>query len=204
MAEHPKQRYLPFPAQPEPQSVPINGRCTLRTQEGERVVSVGGLPFHHYRRDDRVAEAYAMVCLVRGGYATRVEIARAFGCSSRTVRRHLRRYAAHGMAGLDVHSGRKAGELRLSRRRLAVVSQIKASGGSNREIAQQLNVTENAIRKVVRRWIDPKPEAQQLSLPGFPSSPGRPDQLRPRGFWNGVWRELPPNDWLGFKTRTTA
>jgi DNA-binding CsgD family transcriptional regulator len=170
-----KQLPLPLLLQPEPQSVPINGRCTLRTQQEWRVVSVGGLPIHHYRRNDRVAEAYAMVCLVRAGFATRVELARAFGCSSRTVRRHLRRYAAHGMAGLDVHSGRKAGELRLSRRRLAVVSRLKASGDSNREIARQLDITENAIREVVCRWIDPKPEPQQLCLPGFPSPPARPD-----------------------------
>lgn len=170
MAEHPKQIPLPFRPQAEAQSVPINGRCALRTQESWRVVSVGGLAIHHYQSDDRVAEAYAMVCLVRAGFATRVEVARAFACSSRTVRRHLQRYAVHGMAGLDAQPGRKAGELRLSRRRLAVVSRMKASGASNREIAGQLDVTENAIRKVVRRWLDPKPEPKQLSLPGFPSA----------------------------------
>jgi len=111
-----------------------------------------------------------MVSLVQAGLATRVEVARGFGCSSRTVRRHLRRYAAHGMAGLDVRPGWKAGASRLSKGRRAAVSRLKASGASNREIARRLGVVENAIRKVVRRWIDPP--TQQLSLPGFEPSAG--------------------------------
>jgi len=39
---------------------------------------------------DRMADAHAMVTLVAQGLAQQNEVARAFGCSARTVRRHER------------------------------------------------------------------------------------------------------------------
>lgn len=165
----PEQLPLPLPAEPPPQTVAINGRCAIRRAEGWRVVSVSGLPVHYCRDGDRVAEAYAMVCLVQAGFATQVEVARAFGCSSRTVHRHLERYAAHGMAALDARPGWKSGVSRLSRHRLATLSRLNTSGASQREIARLLGVSRNAIRKALRHWVEPKEQARQLSLPGFPS-----------------------------------
>ncbi len=57
----------------------INARCSLRIEAGERVIVVAGLPVHHYRAEDAVAEAYAMVFLVELGFAQQTEAARAFG-----------------------------------------------------------------------------------------------------------------------------
>jgi hypothetical protein len=72
-------------------TVVINARCTLRVQEDQRVIVVAGLPVHHYRADDVVAEAYAMVLLVEAGFAQQTEVARAFARSERTVRRYQQR-----------------------------------------------------------------------------------------------------------------
>ena len=47
----------------------INARCSLRIEADQRVVVVAGLPVHHYRAADLVAEAYAMVFLVESGFA---------------------------------------------------------------------------------------------------------------------------------------
>lgn len=55
---------LPLPAASD--TVVINARCSLRIEADQRVVVVGGLPVHHYRCEDAVAEAYAMVFLVVG------------------------------------------------------------------------------------------------------------------------------------------
>jgi hypothetical protein len=44
--------------------VVINARCSLRIEADQRVIVVAGLPVHHYRAEDVVAEAYAMVFLV--------------------------------------------------------------------------------------------------------------------------------------------
>lgn len=75
----------------------INARCSLRLEEDQRVIVVAGLPVHHYRAEDAVAEAYAMVFLVESGFAQQTEVARAFARSERTVRRYQERYAQGGM-----------------------------------------------------------------------------------------------------------
>ncbi len=71
----------------------INSRCLLRKEGDQRVVIVAGLPVHHYSAGDDVAEVYVMVSLVDSGFAKQKEIAEAFRCSARTLRRHQRRYA---------------------------------------------------------------------------------------------------------------
>ena len=80
-------------------SVFINARCMLQTEEDQRVIVVRGLPVYHYCAADAVAEAYAMVMLVESGFAQQTEVARAFWKSDRTVRRHQERYRQAGMEG---------------------------------------------------------------------------------------------------------
>jgi len=46
-------------------------RCGWKAHQ--RVIVVGGLPVHHYRSDDAVAEAHAMVLLVDSGFAQQTE-----------------------------------------------------------------------------------------------------------------------------------
>ena len=129
----------------------INHRCRLRREGEQRVVLVAGLPFHHYVEGDRMAEAYAMVGLVEQGYAGQTEVARAFGCDVRTVRRHQRRFAEGGLSALGRPSGYPGGRRRASAARDKAVGRWKAEGVSNREIARRLGIDEKAIRKVLRR-----------------------------------------------------
>ena len=72
----------------------INERCLLRSQDGHRVVVVSGMVLAQYASSDYMAEAHAMVSLVEQGWANQIEIARAFACSARTVRRHQRRLSS--------------------------------------------------------------------------------------------------------------
>jgi hypothetical protein len=72
---------LPLPAASN--TVVINARCSLRIEADQRVIGGGGLPVHHYRAEDAVAEAYAMVFLVESGFAQQMDVARAFGRSVR-------------------------------------------------------------------------------------------------------------------------
>jgi hypothetical protein len=78
---------LGLPAAAPSDTVVINARCTLRAQDDQRLIVVGGLPVYHYCAADAGAEAYAMVMLVESGFAQQTEVARAFGKSERTVRR---------------------------------------------------------------------------------------------------------------------
>jgi len=155
------QLALALPPSTASTAVVINGRATLRVEGEQRVVVVAGLPVHHYGVGDEVAEAYAMVFLVDSGFAQQHEVARAFCCSVRTVRRHQQRYAEGGMAALARRSGWRPGRRRVASKRMRVVERLKAEGVGNREIARRLGVTENAIRKLVGT----SPEGKQEVLP---------------------------------------
>jgi transposase len=164
------QLALALPASTASTAVVINGRATLRVEGEQRVVVVAGLPVHHYGVGDEVAEGYAMVFLVDSGFAQQHEVARAFGCSVRTVRRHQRRYAEGGMAALATRSGWRAGRRRVASKRMRVVERLKAEGVGNREIARRLGVTEKAIRKLV----GPSLEGKQEVLPSVTAQASAP------------------------------
>ena len=167
---------LPLPAASS--TVVINARCSLRMETDQRVIVVAGLPVHHYRADDVVAELYAIVFLVQAGFAQQTEVARAFARSVRSVRRYQRRYAQGGMAALGREEGWRRGRRRISGKRLRSIDLLKSRGISNRAIAHRLGVTEKAIRKLVGAS---QPDASaQLALPAIASaapaepSPGMP------------------------------
>jgi transposase len=143
------QQSLPLPAPAASNTVIINARCSLRIEAAQRVIVVAGLPMHHYCAEDAVAEAYAMVSLVESGFAQQTDVARAFGRSVRTVRRHQRRYAQGGMAALAQEAGWRRGQRRISGKRLRTIEMLKNQGMSNRAIAHRLGVNEKAIRKLV-------------------------------------------------------
>ncbi|MGA2366808.1 MAG: putative transposase [Steroidobacteraceae bacterium] len=148
--------------------VVINARCSLRIEADQRAIVVGGLPVHHYRAEDALAEAYAMVFLVEQGFAQQSDVARAFGRSVRTVRRHQARYVQGGMAALGREEGWRRGRRRISGTRLRTIELLKSQGLSNRAIAHRLGVSEKAIRKLVG---PSKPAASaQLAFAGMTSA----------------------------------
>jgi transposase len=130
----------------------INERCRFRTQDGHRVVLVSGVVVAQYAVADRMAEAHAMVNLAACGWADQNEVARAFGCTARTVRRHQRRFEDGGLAALGHAAGYPRGRARLAGSRRRWVEQLWAQGHSQREIARRMGVSETAVRKLLRRW----------------------------------------------------
>jgi len=148
-------------------AVAVNARCLVRTQDGHRVLLVAGIVLCQYSVGDHMAEAHAMVSLVEQGWAEQGDVARAFGCSSRTVRRFQRRFEAGGLPALARATGYPAGRPRLPSSRSCTVARLKADGRSNREIARRLGVNEKAIRKLVARlgWRAPRAEQARLPLP---------------------------------------
>ncbi len=174
MATLPSDDLFPDVRNPENIQV-INERCLLRTQHDHRVVIVSGIVLSQYALADRMAEAYALVSLVEQGWADQIEVARAFGCSVRTVRRHQRRFEDGGLAALGHRSGFPSGCPRLRGTRPRLIHRLKAEGHSNCEIARRVGVSEMAIRKNLRRmgWKrTPVPEPSLLALEaGLPSNP---------------------------------
>src|SRR6266704_2376122 len=144
----------------------INERCLVRTQDGYRVVSVPGVVLAQYALTDRMAEAHAMVSLVDQGWADQNDVARSFGCSVRTLRRHQRRFEDSGLAGLAKDPGYPRGRARLASSRRRLVQQLKNKGYAQREIARRIGVSENAIRKLLRRlgWKAALPIQTEFSI----------------------------------------
>lgn len=155
------QQALALPSPAPSNTVVINARCSVRIEGDQRVIVVAGLPAHHYRAEDAIAEAYAMVFLVESGFAQQTDVARAFERSVRTVRRYEERYARGGMAALGQEEGWRRGRRRISAKRLRGIEILKCQGMSNRAIAHRLGVSENAIRKLVG---PSKRESAQLAL----------------------------------------
>lgn len=144
----------------------INDRCLIRTENGFRIVIVSAIVLLQYAVDDRMAEAYAMVSLVEQGWADQKQVARAFSCSVRSVRRYQRRFNRGGLAALGRTGGYPSRRPRLSRSREQLVGRLKGQGLANREIARRLGVTPKAIRKLLKRlgWRDHEPEQIQLPI----------------------------------------
>jgi Transposase DDE domain/Winged helix-turn helix len=164
MGKFPEQGDL-FPPEPGGSDVVfVNGRCQLRREGTTRMVLVSGLPVAHFSDEDRPAAANAMVMLVEHGWAQQVEVARAFDCDVRTVRRAQQRYDEAGLAALGRAAGYPKGKHR-SRTRDREVAAMKARGYSNREIGRRLGCDEKAVRKRLRRLGWKTPEAEQISLP---------------------------------------
>ncbi len=145
--------------------VVINDRCRLLLRGGYQVATVCGLPLAHFAASDKAGEAHAMVCLVDLGWARQTEVARAFGCDVRTVRRHQRRFEEGGLCALGRPRGFPRGRPRVPQAREDAVNGWKAEGVSNREIARRLGINEKAVRKLVKRLGWKERPAEQLTMP---------------------------------------
>ncbi len=153
----------------------INERCLIRTQDEHRVVLVSGIVLAQYALTDQMAEAYAMVNLVEQGWATQQDVAHAFQCSARTVRRDQRRFEDGGLAALGHLDGYPKGQPRLATARREWINRLKAQGHSHREIARRAGVSEMAIRKVLRRLGWKESPAQPDLIPAAEVAPANPN-----------------------------
>jgi transposase len=144
----------------------VNDRCLIRTQDGHRLVIVSGIVLWQYTEGDRMAEAHAMVSLVEQGLADQNDVARAFGYSVRTLRRHQGRFEEGGLSALGQGSGYPKGRRRLHGSRRKLIHRLKSEGHSNCEIARRVGVSETAVRKLLRRmgWRGQQPEQALLPL----------------------------------------
>ncbi len=144
----------------------INERCQLQVQGDCFVVVVCGVVVAHFSAADRFGEALAMVNLVERGHARQTEVASAFGCSVRTVRRNQRRFEAGGMAALGRPRGYPRGQPRLPASRRQLVHGWKTEGVPQRQIAQRLGISEKAVRNLLQRmgWTPAAPEQRCLDL----------------------------------------
>jgi transposase len=135
-------------------NIVVNDRVMVRTEDEIRVVTVDGIVVHHYRVGDHMAEAYAMVLVVDSAYADQNDVATAFGCSARTLRRYQARFEAGGLSSLGRPRGRPTDTRPVAKFadvRDRAMLRWKAKGLSNREVGHKLSLSEKAIRKRLKR-----------------------------------------------------
>lgn len=106
----------------------------------------------HYDVNDHAAQECAMVTLFEAGYADQNDIARAFGCTPRTLRRYQERIESGGLLALGRPRGRPShkGSPPIEGRDRTILH-LKERGLSNRAIAVKLGFSEKAVRKRLRR-----------------------------------------------------
>jgi hypothetical protein len=146
----------------------VNDSVSLQTEVDQRVILVHGVVYSHYSREDRTAEAYALVSLYESGYVDQNDLARSFGYSTRTLRRFQERLHSGGLNALVRPEGRPAGGSTGPKptARDRTILRLKTRGLSNRGIGGRLGLSEMMIRKILRRlgW-QPAPEATLPLLP---------------------------------------
>src|SRR5438034_8089729 len=145
----------------------VNDRVSFQTEAKQRVILVHGVAYSHYSLEDRIAEAYALVKLYESGYADQNDLARAFGYSTRTLRRFQQRLHRGGLNALIRPQGRPAEDsISHIAPRDRIILRLKAQGLSNRGIVGRIGLDEKMIRKTLRRlgWR-PAPEATLPLLP---------------------------------------
>jgi len=106
----------------------------------------------HYDVNDHAAEECAMVMLFEAGYADQNDIAHAFGCTPRTLRRYQERIESGGLLALGRSRGRPSqkGSPPIEGRDRTILH-LKERGLSNRAIAVKLGFSEKAVQKRLRR-----------------------------------------------------
>jgi Transposase protein/Helix-turn-helix domain len=152
-----QRKLLEFPSAP-PGTVFLNDRVSIRTEGSQRAIFLQGLVLTHYDVNDRAAEESAMVTLFEAGYAGQNDIAHAFGCTPRTLRRYQERIESGGLLALGRPRGRPAqkGSPPIEGPDRTILH-LKERGLSNRAIAVKLGFSEKAVRKRLRR-LDWKPQ----------------------------------------------
>jgi transposase len=170
---HEQQVLLEFCAPPAGVIV-VNDRVCIRTEGSRRVVLVHGVIVAHYDINDRAAEEYSMLTLFGSGYADQDEIARAFGYSTRSIRRYEQQFESGGLHALGRTRGRPSEKVpKEADGRDRKILHLKEKGFSNRGIAQRMGLAENSIRKRLRR----------LGWKGYPEAclpfPGKTDDVAP-------------------------
>jgi len=116
-----------------------------------------------------------MVTLIDAGYADQNDVARAFGCSTRSLRRYQAHYEAAGLEALVRGPGRPpsaAVRSSRSRRRDQTILALKTRAASNRTIAGTLGIDERVVRRTLRRlgWR-PAPDARLPFSEQMPAVP---------------------------------
>ncbi len=131
-------------------TVVISGSCSLRTQDGESVVFVHGVPAFNFHVDDEIAARLAAVQLYDLGHASIVELQRLADCDKRSLFRARQAWLDGGAAALTRKKRGPKGP-RLGKTREQSIRRWQAQGVRVAEMARRLRVDPGTVRNALIR-----------------------------------------------------
>lgn len=132
------------------QAVQIGSVAGLVEGDSGGEVYVRGDLFYAWDTDDEVLRRLAAVQLIERGIAKTRPVAAAFGVRDQSIWRWRSAFAEAGVAGLV---GEKKGPKRATKLTEELIDEIvaaKDAGGSNRQVAAEVGVSEGSVRRAMR------------------------------------------------------
>jgi transposase len=158
------------------EAIEINDTVSFVDDGKSRGYFGAGVPLFTHAHEDAVGRRVAMAQIIALGLATPTELSVALGVGRTTLYRQQERFQAQGVAGLAEEKPGPKGPHKLTEQLLAQAQGLLDEGKSHRAVAEQIGVTEGAIRHAVRRgWLR---EARLISAQGGANAEASQPQQR--------------------------
>jgi hypothetical protein len=144
-------------------ATPVNNRISV-VKEGQRWTYFCGVhPVFMHPEGDRASFLMFTAQLVCQGICKQADIIRAFGVSTNSVRRSVAKYEAQGVAGF-FRPRKTRGATVLTAEVIAQAQVLLSQGSSRRQVAAQLNVRYDTLRKAINQGRLYEPTAETLAV----------------------------------------
>jgi len=136
----------------------INDRISVVRENGHWTYFCGVEPIFRHPEEDRQSFRMFTAQLVCQGACRQTDLVRAFGVSANSVKRSVKKYREEGVAGF-YHPRKRRGATVLVDDVLAQAQDLLSRGSSRRDVADQLGVRYDTIRKAINhgRLREPAP-----------------------------------------------
>jgi len=158
---------LQLPIFPEGTTL-INQNIGFVRKDNSITYVYGNMPIFTHDVDDMQAFRMITSQLYVNGSASQAEICRAFGVSKISVKRSVKSYREKGMAGFFAEPNRRGAAV-LTPPVLAKVQELLDDGRSIPEIARELSLKADTLRKAVQSGKLHTPQKKCRKQPGKPS-----------------------------------
>ena len=158
-----------------PEASILGPHAAVSTTEGHLTIFNASGPIYRCREDDErgVRLAAALLTDQDLGLAKPVQVAQALGRDRTRIFEYRKRYQEDGIEGLEPQRTGPRGPHKLKDGKLVEAQRLIDQGLSNRRVAQQVGVSEGAIRAALRdgrlvradRQREPQPSVPQASTP---------------------------------------
>ena len=128
----------------------ISETLSVVGEEGKWTYFVGIQPVFEHDRADRKSFRMYTAQLVCQGACTQAEIVRAFGVSANSVKRSVAKYRAGGVAAFFMPRHTRGASV-MTPEAIAQAEQLLAAGWSRREVADELGVKRDTLRKAIQQ-----------------------------------------------------